>query len=67
MFFWTDIQLVNVSKTSPLTKQPMKKDANKLMIMEDLYCKSHYEITEDSKGKSHAYELLGRSHMLLKL
>ena len=35
-----------------------KEEANKLMIMEDLYCKSRYEIMEDSEGKSHAYELL---------
>ena len=68
MFFRPNFESASVAKASPPTKQPMKKeDAGKPAIMEDLHCKSHSEIIEDSEGKSHAHELLGSSQTLSEL
>ena len=68
MFFRPNVESASVAKASPPTKQPMKKEeAGKPVIMEDLHCKFHSEIMDDSEGKSHAHELLGSSQTLSEL
>ena len=64
VFFRPSDESASVARTSPPTRQPMKKeDAGRPVTIEAAHSNDHSEMIEVCAGQSQAHEFLGRRQM----